>query len=44
LMGILAAENIIFNKNIDLSSINSDYENYQESSKLSETGLITVNK
>lgn len=44
LMGILAAENIVFNKNIDLSKINSDYENYQESSKLSETGLITENK
>lgn len=31
LMGLLAAENIIDNKDFDLSKINSDYDSYQES-------------
>jgi protoporphyrinogen oxidase len=39
LMGILAAENIIKNTNHNLWELNTDYE-YQESSKISSTGLI----
>lgn len=40
LMGMLAAENILRGKQHDLWEINTDYE-YQESSKISETGLDT---
>jgi protoporphyrinogen oxidase len=39
LMGILAAENITKNTNHNLWELNTDYE-YQESSKISSTGLI----
>ncbi|MCX8480926.1 MAG: NAD(P)-binding protein, partial [Sediminibacterium sp.] len=39
LMGYLAAENIINNSNHNLWDINTDYE-YQESSKITETGLV----
>jgi protoporphyrinogen oxidase len=40
LMGILAAENILcgYKKN-DLWKVNTDYETYQESSRVTETGL-----
>jgi protoporphyrinogen oxidase len=38
LMGLLAAENIAYNKNHNLWNVNTDYE-YQESSKITETGL-----
>ena len=42
LMGILASENIIKNTTHNLWEINSDYEVYQESSKITETGLVTI--
>jgi hypothetical protein len=37
---IMAAENIIENKNNNLWEINTDYENYQESSVITKTGLV----
>lgn len=40
LMGILAADNIINNSNNNLWELNTDYE-YQESSKITKTGLIS---
>ncbi len=43
LMGIMAAENILDNRQHDLWDINTDYENYQEASVITETGLQTVN-
>ena len=39
LMGILAAENVLFNSKHNLWEINTDYENYQESSLITQTGL-----
>ncbi|HTA63756.1 MAG TPA: FAD-dependent oxidoreductase [Bacteroidia bacterium] len=39
LMGYLAAENIVKNTKHDLWEINTDYENYQEQSLITETGL-----
>jgi protoporphyrinogen oxidase len=39
LMGILAAENIADNACHDLWNVNTDYDNYQEMSFISETGL-----
>lgn len=39
LMGMLAAENILENKGHDLWEINTDYETYQESYVITETGL-----
>jgi hypothetical protein len=39
-MGLLAAENILKNANHDLWTINTDYEEYQEKSVITETGLI----
>jgi protoporphyrinogen oxidase len=41
-MGLLAAENIIYNKNNDLWAINTDYDTYQESSVIRETGLVDI--
>jgi len=43
LMGILAAENISNKTNHNLWELNTDYE-YQESSKINETGLVPLNK
>ncbi len=40
LMGVLAAENIAEGKKNDLWGINTDYENYQESSVITKTGLV----
>lgn len=40
LMGSLAAENILKDERHNLWEINTDYENYQEESVISETGLI----
>ncbi len=40
LMGMLAAENILQNTNHNLWDINTDYENYQESSVITKTGLV----
>ena len=40
LMGILAAEKIAQEKDIDLWSINTDYEDYQEKSNITATGLV----
>ncbi len=40
LMGLLAAENIAEGKDHDLWGINTDYENYQESSVITKTGLV----
>lgn len=39
LMGILAAEKILNQAEHDLWDVNSDYENYQESYRITETGL-----
>ena len=39
LMGILAAENILLEKAHDLWAINTDYESYQESALITDTGL-----
>ena len=39
LMGLLAAENIIHNKNHNLWEINTDYETYQETSTITASGL-----
>jgi protoporphyrinogen oxidase len=39
LMGILAAENILDKKDHNLWDVNTDYESYQESSVITETGL-----
>jgi protoporphyrinogen oxidase len=39
LMGKLAAENILSNKNHNLWEINTDYEDYQEASVITKTGL-----
>jgi len=39
LMGLLAAENITKGANNDLWAINTDYENYQEHSLITSTGL-----
>jgi protoporphyrinogen oxidase len=39
LMGMLAAENILENKNHNLWNINTDYEDYQEASVITKTGL-----
>jgi protoporphyrinogen oxidase len=45
LMGILAAENILSGqRKNDLWEINTDYESYQESSVITETGLETPSK
>jgi protoporphyrinogen oxidase len=40
LMGILAAEKIVSGRQHDLWQINTDYETYQESSAIDETGLV----
>jgi protoporphyrinogen oxidase len=41
LMGMRVAENILEGTTHDLWSINTDYETYQESSVITETGLVT---
>jgi protoporphyrinogen oxidase len=41
-MGILAAENLLENRHNDLWGINTDYDTYQESSVISETGLMNI--
>jgi protoporphyrinogen oxidase len=41
LMGLRVAENIVNNAGHDLWDINTDYEIYQESSVITETGLVT---
>ena len=40
LMGILAAENLLENRNHDLWSVNTDYERFQEDALITETGLV----
>ena len=42
LMGMRVAENILEGSRHDLWAINTDYETYQESSVITETGLVTV--
>lgn len=39
LMGIMASENILKNAGHNLWEINTDYDNYQESSRITKTGL-----
>ncbi len=39
-MGLLAAENVLENKDHNLWRINTDYETYQESSIITKTGLV----
>jgi protoporphyrinogen oxidase len=41
LMGMRVAENILEGADHDLWAINTDYETYQESSVITETGLVT---
>ena len=41
-MGIMTAENIIENSNHNLWDVNTDYDNYQERSKINATGLTEV--
>lgn len=43
LMGKLAIENILENKQHNLWEINTDYEDYQESSVITKTGLKKIN-
>ena len=40
LMGMLAAENVLLQTGHNLWAINTDYENYQESSVITKTGLV----
>ncbi len=40
LMGLLASSNILENSDHDLWGINTDYENYQEQTVITETGLV----
>jgi protoporphyrinogen oxidase len=40
LMGLLCAENIVYNRHHNLWDINTDYETYQESSSISNSGLV----
>lgn len=40
LMGLLAADNIMNGAGHDLWSINTDYENYQETALITKTGLV----
>ncbi len=42
LMGIMTAENILQNTNHNLWDVNTDYDNYQERSKINATGLTEV--
>jgi protoporphyrinogen oxidase len=39
LMGLLAAENLLEGKSHDLWAVNTDYDSYQESAKITATGL-----
>jgi protoporphyrinogen oxidase len=41
LMGLLAAENILADKEHNLWSVNTDYESYQESAVITDAGLVT---
>jgi hypothetical protein len=41
-MGLLAAENVLDNRNNNLWEINTDYDTYQESTVISETGLVDL--
>ncbi len=43
-MGLLAAENIIDRKTHNLWEINTDYDTYQESSVIKETGLVETDR
>jgi len=40
LMGILAAENLTLGRQHDLFGVNTDYDEYQESSRITDTGLV----
>ena len=40
LMGMLAAENVLENRNHDLWAVNTDYGSYQEDALITETGLV----
>ena len=42
LMGLLAAEGVINNTQPDLWDINTDYDTYQESTVITETGLVEM--
>ena len=39
-MGMLAAENVLENRNHDLWAVNTDYGSYQEDALITETGLV----
>ncbi|MEX2114502.1 MAG: FAD-dependent oxidoreductase [Pirellulales bacterium] len=40
LLGIFAAENLLANEHHDLWSVNTDYDRYQESALITDTGLV----
>ncbi len=40
LLGIFAAENLLANEHHDLWAVNTDYDRYQESALITETGLV----
>ncbi len=42
LMGLLAAENILYGPKHNLWDINTDYDDYQEASRITETGLVKI--
>ncbi|MCC7086033.1 MAG: FAD-dependent oxidoreductase [Pirellulales bacterium] len=42
LMGLLAAENLLQERSHDLWRVNTDYDSYQETAEISETGLQPV--
>jgi protoporphyrinogen oxidase len=42
LMGLLAAENVLGRAEHDLWEVNCDYETYQESTRITETGLVAA--
>jgi hypothetical protein len=41
-MGLLAAENILDRGGDNLWSVNTDYESYQESAVIGDSGLVTA--
>jgi protoporphyrinogen oxidase len=41
LMGWMLAQNLLYGANYDLWSVNTDYDNYQEGSLITKTGLVT---
>jgi len=38
----LAAENLLGSARHDLAAVNTDYDDYQEAARITETGLVSV--